>query len=103
MATDIPVSDSKPVLILGSIAAGATALVTVLASLDGVPKWAVAVAGGIATVATVIGGYLTQAKTAPWANVAALKVDATGETVAGPASPLSNGSPVDVTAESPLL
>ena len=92
--TPLPVSDSKPVLVLGAIATGGTALLTTLAVVSGVPAWLVIVVGALVSVSTAVGGYLAQKTTAPWKNVDRLYVDQTGQTVAGPASPLPTGTVV---------
>lgn len=103
MSTNLPIPTSppKPVRLLYSIAAGAAALTTVLASIDGVPRWVVAVVAGVGVVLTAGLGRYTETQTTPWQNVAALYVDQTGNTVAGPASVVKTGSPVDVTDISP--
>lgn len=87
-----PASKSKPVLILGGIAAGCTALVGVLATIDGVPPVVTAIIAGIATVSLAVAGYLTQNITVPSKNVAARYVDQTGEVVAGPAAAMVAGA-----------
>lgn len=95
--TPPPSNDSKPVLVLGSIAAAATALITLLATISGLPVWVVPALGAVATVCTAVGAFITQRKTAPWANVDRIYVDQTGQTVAGPASPLATGTVISDT------
>lgn len=91
-ATDpAPASKSKPVVILGGIAAACTALVGVLATIDGVPPIATAIIAGIATVSLAVAGYLTQNVTVPAKNVVGRYIDQTGEVVAGPAAKLVAG------------
>jgi len=90
------VSASKPVVVFGSIAAGATALVGVLASIPGVPVWLVAGVAGVAAVSTAVGAFLTTRKVTPWVDVAVKKTEA-GELVAGPAAVQDTGTPVVVT------
>lgn len=102
-----PASKSKPVVILGGIAAACTALVGVLATIEGVPPLVTAVIAGIATVSLAVAGYLTQNVTVPLKNVAARYVDQTGQTVAGPAAELvsgaTTGDAVQVTPTSPAV
>lgn len=90
-----PASKSKPVVILGGIAAGCTALVGVLATIEGVPPIVTAIIAGIATVSLAVAGYITQQQTVPAKNVAARYVDQTGEVVAGPAARLVAGVKTD--------
>lgn len=90
-----PASKSKPVVILGGIAAACTALVGVLATIDGVPPVVTAVIAGIATVSLAVAGYLTQNITVPAKNVVARYVDQTGQTVAGPAGKIAAGVATD--------
>ena len=89
--SDNPPSKSKPVVILGAIAAGCTALVGVLATVEGIPPLVTVIVAGIATVALAVGGYLTQQQTVPNKNVVARYVDQTGAVVAGPAAKLTSG------------
>lgn len=105
-ATDpAPASKSKPVVILGGIAAACTALVGVLATIDGVPPVVTAIIAGIATVSLAVAGYLTQNVTVPSKNVVARYVDQTGEVVAGPAAKpvagVETGDAVQVTTLPP--
>lgn len=90
-----PASKSKPVVILGGIAAACTALVGVLATIDGIPPVVTAVIAGIATVSLAVAGYLTQQQTVPLKNTVARYVDQTGEVVAGPAARLVAGVKTD--------
>lgn len=100
-----PSSKSKPVIILGGIAAACTALVGVLATVEGVPPVVTAVVAGIATVSLAVAGYLTNNITVPSKNVAARYVDQTGQVVAGPAADLlpgvEQGDAVQVTSVGP--
>ena len=89
-----PQSDSKPVVILGSVAAACTALVTALAA-SGVPPIVLIVIGAVAAVSTAVAGFLTQRKTVPLENVAVQRNDATGDLVSGPAAVVPNGTVVD--------
>lgn len=93
-------SKSKPVLILGSIAAGATALVGVLATVPDVPAWVTAVVAGVATVATAVGAVWATSQVTPSEDVAAKRAQ-DGQLVAGPASVVTNGAAVEVTARAP--
>jgi len=86
-----PASKSKPVIILGGVAAACTAVVGVLATIDGVPPVVTAVVAGIATVCLAVAGYLTNNITVPNKNVVARYVDQTGQVVAGPAAKLTAG------------
>ena len=88
------VSDAQPTRWITAFGAGAavcTALVTALATIDGVPGAVVASVGALAAVLTALVGYLTKqsvtAQTTPWADVAA-KVTPTGKTISGPADEL---------------
>jgi hypothetical protein len=86
-STDLPVqmeSRSKPVLVLASIAAGATVLTGGLAVIDGVPSWLVATVALVGAVATAVGGVWTKGQVTPWADVAA-KQTPSGKIVFGPA------------------
>lgn len=91
-----PASKSKPVLILGSIAAGATALVGVLATVPGVPAWVTAVVAGVSAVSTAVGAVWATGQVTPTQDVAAQRVQ-DGGLVAGPASSITNGASVEVT------
>lgn len=90
------VSRSKPVLILGSVAAGATALVGVLAAVPGVPAWVTATVAGIAAVSTAVGAVWTTGQVTPYEDVAA-KRSQDGQLVAGPATHITTGAAVEVT------
>lgn len=89
------VSASKPVRYLGAMGAAATAAVTALAIIPGIPAWVPAVVGAFGLVATVFVSKLTENNTTPWTDVAA-KVTPTGETIAGPASDIRTGATVEV-------
>lgn len=85
------VSGDEPtqlITVFGAVAAGATALVTALALIPGVPPWAFGVVGAVAAVCTAITGYLTKRsvtrQTTPWQDVAA-KVTPHGKIISGPA------------------
>jgi hypothetical protein len=91
---------SRPVLVLASIVAGASALTGVLAAEPSVPRWLLIVLAGVTTVGTAVGGVVTQTKTAPWKDVAA-RLTEDGSVVAGPASPVPLGHEVDVTRTEP--
>ncbi len=79
------VSKSKPVEILGWVAAGSTAVVGALALIDGVPSWVVAVVAGIGMISTKLLSYATTKQVTPWEDVVS-KVTPTGNVVAGPAA-----------------
>lgn len=78
------VSESKPVRLLGAIGAAATAAVTALAVIPGVPAWIPAAVGVVGLVLTVFVGKYTENRTVPWEDVAA-KVTPTGRLISGPA------------------
>lgn len=85
------VSETQPAKIITLFGAGAavcTALVTALATIDGVPPAVVASIGALAAVLTALVGYLTKqsvtAQTTPWEDVAA-KVTPAGKVISGPA------------------
>ena len=86
---------SRPVVVLASVVAGASALTGVLAAEPSVPRWVLIVLAGITAVGTAVGGVVTQTLTTPWKTVAA-RVDETGALVAGPASPVPTGQAVSV-------
>lgn len=88
-------SEPKPVRLLYSVAAAFAALTTVLAAIDGVPRWLVAAIAGVSVVLTAGLGRWVQGQTAPWANVKALYIDESGKTVAGPAAELKTGTVVE--------
>lgn len=81
---------TRVITVFGAVAAGATALVTALALIPGVPSWVTAAVGAVAAVSTAVVGYLTKQsvteQTTPWEDVAA-KVTPTGRVVSGPADP----------------
>ena len=89
-------SESKPVLVLTAIAAVATVLVGLLATIPDVPPWVTAAAAGVGAVATAVAGVLTKARVTPWKDVAA-KVTPQGTTIAGPAADVPTGAPAQVT------
>lgn len=102
--TSTQVSTAEPtrlVTVFGATAAGATALVTALALIPGVPAWVFGVVGAVAAVSTAVGGYLAKrsvtAQTTPWADVAA-KVTPSGKVIAGPAAVQPTGATVAVVA-----
>lgn len=90
---------TKAITVFGAVAAGATALVTALALISGVPAWVTAAVGAVAAVSTAVVGYLTKqavtARTTPWQDVAA-KQTPTGRVIAGPAARQPTGSAVVV-------
>jgi hypothetical protein len=99
------VSGDEPtrlVVVFGAVAAGATALVTALAVIPGIPSWLVAAIGAVAVVSTAVGGYLAKtsvtARTTPWTDVAA-KVTPSGKVIAGPAAVQPTGATVAVVAD----
>lgn len=101
------VSISEPaslVSVFGALAAGATAAVTALAVIDGVPKWLTAAVGVVAAISTAVFGFLTKqsvtARTTPWTDVAA-KVTPTGKVIAGPAAEQPTGTTVAVVQDTP--
>lgn len=89
------VSKSKPVLVLGAIAAAATAATGVTAAIHGLPNWVAPTVAGIGVVATAIIASLTTGQVTPWADVAA-KLTPSGKVVAGPAARQPTGSSVVV-------
>jgi hypothetical protein len=97
-----PVSKSRPVRLLFAVAAGATVISTGLPVIT--PDqydWIGAAVGLVALVITAGVTSYTEGRTVPFENVAARKVDdgpLAGQTVAGPAAPQPNNTPVDVTA-----
>lgn len=94
-----PQSQSKPVEILGWVAAGSTAVVGALALIDGVPSWVVAVVAAIGLVATKLLAYATTKQTVPLETVVAQRNDETGDIVAGPAATVETGRVVDQPVE----
>ena len=94
VSTDEP---TKLVTVFGAVAAGATALVTALALVPGVPPVVFGIVGAVAAVSTAIAGYLTKrsvtSAVTPWADVAA-KVTPSGKVVAGPAADQPTGTTV---------
>lgn len=88
-ATHVSSSEpTKAITVFGAVAAGATALVTALAVIEGVPSWVVAVVGAVAAVSTAVVGYLTKqsvtTQTTPWEDVA-VKATPSGKLISGPA------------------
>lgn len=90
---------SRPVRILAAVAAGATAATGGLAVIPGVPSWVAGAVGLLGLVLTVAVGKYTEDQTVPHEDVAAM-VSPTNpdQFVAGPASPVTTGRAVDVTA-----
>lgn len=91
-----PASKSKPVLILGSVAAGCTALVGVLATVPGVPAWVTATVAGVGAVATAVGAVWATGQVTPYDDVAAQRTQ-DGGLIAGPATHIATGAAVEVT------
>jgi len=89
------VSVSKPVRYLGAMGVAATAAVTALAVIPGIPVWVPAAVGAMGLVMTVFVSKLTENNTTPWTDVAA-KVTLTGEVIAGPAAEQKTGTTVEV-------
>lgn len=89
------VSASKPVRYLGAMGAAATAAVTALAVIPGIPLWVPAAVGAVGLVMTVFVAKLTENNTTPWTDVAA-KVTPAGDVIAGPASDIRTGATVEV-------
>jgi len=79
------VSQSKPVEVLGWVAAGSTAVVGALALIDGVPSWVVAVVAAVGMVATKMLSYATTKQVTPWKTTVS-KVTDDGRVIAGPAA-----------------
>lgn len=94
-----PQSQSKPVEVLGWIAAGSTAVVGGLALVDGVPRWVVAVVAAVGVVATKMLSYATTKQTVPVETVVAQRNDETGDIVAGPAAIVETGRVVEQPVE----
>lgn len=92
-------TSSRPVRILAAVAAGATAATGGLAVIPGVPSWVPAVVGLVGLVLTVGLGKYTEDQVFPAQDVAA-SVSPTNPSqfIAGPASPVTTGRAVDVTA-----
>jgi hypothetical protein len=93
----------RPVLILAAVGAGGTAATGVLAGVPDVPRWLTLSIALVTAVSVAVGGVLVQGQVTPNAKVAA-EVAPPGSPanfVAGPAAPLRNGLPVDVTAAGP--
>lgn len=88
-------STSKPVRLLGAVAAAATAATGALAIIPGIPGWVAATCGALGLILTAALTKYTQDSTTPWSDVAA-KVIPSGETVAGPASDIRTGATVEV-------
>lgn len=97
----LPVAESKPVRLLGAVAAGATAATAGLAIIPGVPGWVAGVVGLVGLVLTAGLSRYTEGVVTPTENVAAVRDDKTGATVAGPASVVPDGVKVDVTTAGP--
>lgn len=98
---------SKPVLILASSVAGASALLGVLAAVPA-PSWLLITLAGVTAVGSAVGGVITNQRTAPWEDVAALRVGPSGRgiesgpIIAGPASDVRTGAAVDITPRAPV-
>jgi hypothetical protein len=85
---------SKPVEVLGWVAASATALVGVLVLIDGIPPVVITVVAGVGVVATKLLSYATTKKVTPWKAVVS-KITPDGRIVAGPAATLDTGTEVE--------
>lgn len=94
-------SQSQPVLILGAVAAASVVLAGGLPPLtpDNL-DWIGPAVGLLGLVTTAVLTVLTRAKVVPAENVAA-RVTPSGTTVAGDASEVRTGAPVDVTPAAP--
>lgn len=93
-------SKSKPVRLLGAVAAVAVAAPSALAVIPGVPGWIPAAVGAIGMLLTLGLAKYTQDSVTPWSDVVAKKTP-DGDVVAGPASPLRTGASVEVTLPEP--
>ena len=81
----VPASRSKPVIILGSIAAAGVAVLGIIGTTE-LPDWVKLAVAGVVAVALAVRGVLVTGKVTPWEDVAA-KSDGEGGYVAGPAAP----------------
>lgn len=93
----------RPVLILAAITAGGTAATGVLSTVEDVPGWVTLTVGLITAVSAAVGGVLVQGQVTPNSRVAAQVAPAgsPADFVAGPAAPVRDGKPVDVTEAGP--
>jgi hypothetical protein len=88
-------SESKPVRLLGAVAAAAVAAPSALAVIPGVPSWVAAATGAVGLLLTIALAKYTGDTTTPWQDVVAKKTP-DGDVVAGPASPIRTGAAVEV-------
>jgi hypothetical protein len=103
-AGQVPVSTSKPVRALASVAAGTVVLSTGLPILT--PDRFDWIGGAVGLLGLVITAGLakwTEGQTTPWADVSSKVDPATGTQYAGPAAPgaIAVGEVVDVTSAEP--
>jgi hypothetical protein len=97
----VPVSKSKPVRLLAAVAAGTTVLAGGLPALT--PDrfdWIGAAVGLTGLVITAGLAVYTEGQVTPYEDVAAKRAQ-DGQLVAGPASIVTTGAAVDVTAAAP--
>lgn len=100
MEPPVPQSSGEPLapvaIVVGALV-GTLALLTAF-GVNLTDAQVAAIVGTPGAVGPLIVWVLGRRKVSPTANIAAL-VDKSGEVVAGPASPLPNGQPVNVTTD----
>ena len=101
MIPTAPLTAREPAIVIGTVTTAVTAVLALLVAfgIDLSQGQQVAILGVIAGVGPLVVAFLTRSKVAPIATVVAQAVD--GQVVAGPASVLDNGTPVDVAAAAP--
>ena len=96
MIPTAPLTAREPAIVIGTVTTAVTAVLALLVAfgIDLSQGQQVAILGVIAGVGPLVVAFLTRSKVAPIATVVAQQVD--GAVIAGPASVLAAGAPVEV-------
>jgi hypothetical protein len=88
-------SETRPVLIMSSVLAGAGVFVSGTAFIDSVPRWVAGLAALVVSAVAVGWGRYTEGQVVPYEAVAARELPS-GTVVAGPAAEQKTGAQVAV-------
>jgi hypothetical protein len=100
-----PVSESKPIRLLGTVLSILVAGSAYIATINQIPDWVKLLVGGLVVLITAGMARWAQGRTVPYENVKSRYIDETGETVAGPAAEVKTGTvvaepvPIEYTAD----
>ena len=102
MSPTAPLTAREPAIVIGTVTTAVTAVLALLVAfgIDLSQGQQVAILGVIAGVGPLVVAFLTRSKVAPIATVVAQQVD--GQVIAGPASVLDTGAPVEVLPLAPV-